>query len=272
MSTIIFQKQDGTIYDLDKMGFRVKKFDPPTTAYNYTYQQIGNYGATLTNVQTQQLVIPLVINVLAIDSNDLFLQRMKLNRLLQSHEPFYVYDVAAKDIRWKVYAETATVSRDNSFWRASNVQINLECPTGYAESSFTTQEFDRASGKGIGLKMGLFSHDWKYTFTNQNDFTFYNAGIIPLTADEHPVTIYFSGDAPNGFTITNKTSGQSLKMSKGVTAKDNVTISGLVPTINDQQQYTAGDHNYLDFYTGENQIHIDGASNFTIKFDTRFYY
>lgn len=272
MSTIIFQKQDGTIYDLDKMGFRVKKFDPPTTAYNYTYQQIGNYGATLTNVQTQQLVIPLVINVLAIDSNDLFLQRMKLNRLLQSHEPFYVYDVAAKDIRWKVYAETATVSRDNSFWRASNVRINLDCPTGYAESSFTTQEFDRASGKGIGLKMGLFSHDWKYTFTNQNDFTFYNAGIIPLTADEHPVTIYFSGDAPNGFTITNKTSGQALKITKSVSTKDNVVITGIVPTINDEQLYMAGDHNYLDFYTGENQIHIDGASNFTVKFDTRFYY
>lgn len=268
----MFQKLDGTVYDLDKMGFRVKKFDPPTTSYNYNYQQIGQYGAVLTDAQAQQLVIPLTINVLASDSNDLFLQRMKLNRLLQSREPFYVYDSAATHIRWKVYAESASVGRDNSFWRASNVTINLDCPDGYAESSFTTQQFDKQSGKGIGWGSKLFSHSWQYTFTNQNDFTFFNAGIIPLTADEHPVTIYFNGDAPNGFTITNKTTGQSMKMSKGVAAKDNVVISGLIPTINDQQQYTSGDHNYLDFNPGENQIHIDGASNFTIKFDTRFYY
>lgn len=272
MSTIMFQKLDGTVYDLDKLGFRVKKFDPPTTSYNYSYQQIGQYGAVLTDIQAQQLVIPLVVNILATDSNDLFLQRMKLNRLLQSHEPFYVYDVEASHIRWKVYAESTSVSRDNSFWRASNVSINLDCPTGYAETSYTTQEFDKNSGKGIGWGSKLFSHEWQYTFTNQNNFVFFNGGIIPLTADEHPVTIYFKGDAPNGFTITNKTTGQSLKMSKGVTAKDNVTISGLVPIINDQQQYTVGDHNYLDFNSGENQIHIDGASNFTIKFDTRFYY
>lgn len=272
MSTIIFQKQDGTVYDLDKMGFRVKKFDPPTTNYNYSYQQIGQYGAVLTDVQAQQLVIPLTINVLATDSNDLFLQRMKLNRLLQSREAFYVYDVAAKDIRWKVRAETTSVSRDNSFWRASNVQINLDCEDGYAESSYTTQELDSKSGKGIGLGMKLFSHKWQYTFTNQNDFIFYNAGIIPLTADEHPAMIYFNGDAPNGFTITNKTTSQAMKITKGVAAKDNVIIGGLIPTINNEQLYSAGDHNYLDFNPGENQIHIDGASNFTIKFDTRFYY
>lgn len=211
MSTIIFQKLDGTIFDLDQLGFRVKKFDVPTTNYNYNYQQVGQYGALMTGVQAQQLVIPLTLNVLAIDSNDLFLQRMKLNRMLQSHEAFYVYDTANKEIRWKVYAEPVSVSRDNSFWRASNVQINLDCPTGYAESSYTTQEFDKSTGKGIGLGMGLFRNEWQYTFTNQNDFEFLNAGIIKLTAEEHPVKIEFQGTASNGITLTNQTTGQSFQ-------------------------------------------------------------
>lgn len=272
MSTIIFQKQDGTTFDLDAMGFRVKKFDPPTTAYNYTYQQIGKYGAVLTDAQAQQLVIPMTINVMAIDSNDLFLQRMKLNRLLQSQEEFYVYDTSNQDIRWKVRAETATVSRDNSFWRASNVAINLDCASGYAESSYTTQQFDKATGKGIGLGMGLIKHEWNYTFSNQNDFTFYNAGIIPLTADERPVTIYFNGDVAKEFTITNRTTNQSLKITKKLSKNDNLVIRGLVASVNNSQDYGATDHSYLDFNTGENQIHIDGASNFTLKFDTRFYY
>lgn len=29
MATIIIQRLDGTVYDLDAMGFRVKKFDIP---------------------------------------------------------------------------------------------------------------------------------------------------------------------------------------------------------------------------------------------------
>lgn len=272
MSTIIFQKLDGTIFDLDQLGFRVKKFDVPTTNYNYNYQQIGQYGAKMAGVQVQQLVIPLTLNVLAIDSNDLFLQRMKLNRLLQSHEPFYVYDTANRAIRWKVYAEPVSVSRDNSFWRASNVQINLDCPTGYAESSYTTQELSRETGKGIGLGMGLFRNEWQYTFTNQASFDFLNAGVIKLTAEEHPVTIDFQGDAPNGITITNQTTDQSFQYKNTLKASDKLSIQGVMPTLNDVQNYDAGNHGFLDFETGINKITITGATNFTVKFDTRFYY
>lgn len=272
MSTIIFQKTDGTVFDLDQLGFRVKKFDVPTTNYNYNYQQIGQYGAKMTGVQAQQLVIPLTLNVLAIDSNDLFLQRMKLNRLLQSHESFYVYDAANKAIRWEVYAEPVSVNRDNSFWRASNVQINLDCPNGYAESSYTTQELSKDTGKGIGLGMGLFRNEWQYTFTNQTSFEFLNAGVIKLTAEEHPVTIDFQGDAPNGITITNQTTGQSFQYKNALKASDKLSIQGVMPTINDVQNYDAGNHGFLDFETGINKITITGATNFTIKFDTRFYY
>ena len=272
MSTIIFQKLDGTVFDLDQLGFRVKKFDVPTTNYNYNYQQIGQYGALMTGVQAQQLVIPLTLNVLAIDSNDLFLQRMKLNRMLQSHEPFYVYDAANSDIRWKVYAEAANVSRDNSFWRASNVQINLDCPTGYAESTYTTQDFDKNIGKGISFGMETPSYELRYSFINQRDFDFLNAGIIKLTAEEHPVKIDFQGDASNGITITNQTTGQSFQYKKALTVSDKLTIEGVMPTINGVQNYDAGNHGFIDFATGITKLHIDGASNFTIKFDTHFYY
>lgn len=272
MSTIIFQKLDGTIFDLDQLGFRVKKFDVPTTNYNYTYQQIGQYGAKLTAVQAQQLVIPLTLNILAIDSNDLFLQRLKLNRMLQSHEEFYVYDTSNKAIRWKVHAEATSVSRDNSFWRASNVQINLDCPTGYAESSYTTQEIDSSTPKGVAFGMGLNSKEHQYTFTNQSNIDFYNAGVIKLTAEEHPVTIEFQGTAPNGITISNQTTNQSFQYKNALNSSDTLKIQGVMPIINGIQNYDAGNHGFLDFETGTNRISITGASNFKVKFDTRFYY
>lgn len=49
-------------------------------------------------------------------------------------------------------------------------------------------------------------------------------------------------------------------------------INGIMPLVNAQQAYKDSNHGYLDFAIGENQIHIDGASNFDVKFDTRFYY
>lgn len=45
-----------------------------------------------------------------------------------------------------------------------------------------------------------------------------------------------------------------------------------MPLINGQQAYNDCDHGYLDFVTGENKLHVDGASNFRLKFETRFYY
>lgn len=46
MSTIIIQRLDGTKYDLDSLGFRVKQFNIPLNNYSYSYQQIGKYGST----------------------------------------------------------------------------------------------------------------------------------------------------------------------------------------------------------------------------------
>ena len=96
--------------------------------------------------------------------------------------------------------------------------------------------------------------------------------MIPLLADERPAKIIFQGNAPNGFTITNNTTQQSIQIKRGVSSSDKVIIDGVMPLINGQQAYNDCDHGYLDFVTGENKLHVDGASNFRLKFETRFYY
>ena len=91
-------------------------------------------------------------------------------------------------------------------------------------------------------------------------------------ADDRPVTIRFTGSAPTGFILTNLTTGQSLKITKAISSSDQVVIQGFIPLINGQQAYGDSNHGYLDFRTGDNKLHIDGASNFNLKFETRFYY
>lgn len=272
MATIIIQRLDGTVYDLDAMGFRVKKFDIPLPNYNHSYQQIGNYGSTLIGTQAQQLVIPLVIDITAMDIHDYNFQLLQLRRVFRSDEDFFVINMYAPFIRWRCRAEAVTPSQNGNFWRASDVTINLDCPDGYAESVVTTQEPTDPPHNGWGFGMGFdLENIPSYTYTT-NDFTFINPGIIPLQADNRPVKVTFQGDAPNGFTITNQTTKTSFKLKKGVSSTDKVDLIGFVPLINGSQSYDDGDHGYLDFAVGKNHLHIDGASNFKLFFDTRFYY
>ena len=272
MATIIIQRLDGTVYDLDAMGFRVKKFDIPLPNYNHSYQQIGYYGSTLIGTQAQQLVIPLVIDITAMDIHDYNFQLLQLRRVFRSDEDFFVINMYAPFIRWRCRAEAVTPSQNGNFWRASDVTINLDCPSGFAESVATTQDPVDPPNNGWGFGQGFNTDQLpSYTYTTP-DFTFFNAGVIPLRADDRPVKITFQGTAPNGFTLTNNTTKQSFKLTKGVRSSDVVTILGFVPSINGKQEYSSSDHGFLDFAVGENRLHLDGASGFTMKFDTRFYY
>lgn len=123
-------------------------------------------------------------------------------------------------------------------------------------------------GFGVNLPAG---QEFQAQFST-SDFTFTNIGLIPLQSDERPVTITFNGSVSSALTITNQTTNQSLKISKSLSASDTLTITGFMPTVNGTPVYGDSDHGYIDFVRGNNQIHIDGATSFTISFDTRFYY
>ncbi len=268
MSTIIIQRLDGTKYDLDALGFRVKQFNIPLNNYSYAYQQIGKYGSTRTDSYQQYLVIPLILTITAEDINDYNLQLFELRRIMRSDEDFYVINSVMPYMRWKCRAEAVTPTQNGNFWRSADVTINLDCADGYAESVATTLDWN-VEEWGFGLNVP--KDEISYEFT-QSDFSFWNLGMIPLLADERPAKIIFQGNAPNGFTIINNTTQQSIQIKRGVSSSDKVIIDGVMPLINGQQAYNDCDHGYLDFVTGENKLHVDGASNFRLKFETRFYY
>lgn len=271
MSSIMIKHLDGTIYDLDALGFRVVSYNPPTASVTYTYQQIGDYGTTLTGAQTGQLTIPLVVVIKARDMNDYRMQLIKLHSIFYTDEYFYVYDSKMPYLRYKVRAQQISPTQNGNFWYSSNVTINLDCPSGYAESTYTSLEMaNNHSFMGFGVNLPI-GQEFQAQF-NTPDFTFTNIGLIPLQADERPVTITFNGSVASALTITNKTTNQSLKISKSLSASDMLTITGFMPAVNGTQIYGDSDHGYIDFVRGDNQIHIDGTTSFTISFDTRFYY
>ena len=271
---IIIQRRDGTTYDLEKEGIKVINFDPPSANFQHTYNQVGKYGAELVDTQVQQMSIPLTFDVIARDNYDYELQRLKVLRIFSNTEPFYVINMRTPFMRWKVVADSFTYPRLGNFWKAKNVAVNLVCYDGFAESTATTLDPFTFDGGTYGIGMGIPLDSSGYQFSNQNKFTILNPSIIPLLANERPVQVIFKGDAPNGLTIKNNTTGQEFKYLSSLTAGDEFKLIGLVPIVNGVQRLGNGLSNreFLDYAIGNNDIEIVGSSNFTIQFITRFYY
>ncbi|MCS8595288.1 hypothetical protein EFE27_04785 [Leuconostoc citreum] len=129
-------------------------------------------------------------------------------------------------------------------------------------------------GGTYGIGMGIPLDSTGYQFSNQNKFTILNPSIIPLLASERPVKVVFKGDAPNGLTIKNNTTGQEFKYLKQLTSSDEFKLIGLVPIVNGVQRLgnELSNREFLDYAIGNNDIEIIGSNNFTIQFITRFYY
>ncbi|GAB9260888.1 phage tail family protein [Ligilactobacillus animalis] len=272
MSSIFVERKNGTIYDLDFLGFKVLTFDPPSTNWVHSYQQQGQYGTTLIDTKADALTIPLSLVITAHDVYDLELQRLELKKILDSSESFYVYSDRIPHLRWEVVADSFQFPQTSNFWRAT-ASINLVCPSGFAESRGTTLDtlmYDTEKwGLGMNIPNGV---DLRYTFKNETNFRVYNASNIDLLADNKPVQIIFKGNVANKLTITNKTTGQIFEFSRPLDTGNTLILDGLIPIEDDMQMYYASNHGFIDFKKGWNEISVAGASDFTISFKTRFYY
>ena len=273
--TVLIQRLDGTIINLHDEGFIVNSFTVPPTNWQHTWQSVGKYNNELSNTEIQQRTIVLKIGYFGSDFYDFELVRLRLNQIFNSNEPFYVIWTMLPYLRYKCVfdPQSTDLSQYDAMPQfASSVTINLLDVIGFAESTATTQTpftYEAESwGIGENLPNGV---DLDYMFTTPS-FKVYNASIIPLRAEEHPVTITFTGAVASSLSIENVTTGQTFTLNRALTASDSLILKGLVPIVNGSQDYGASNHAYLDLAVGWNEFKITGASSFTISFDTRFYY
>ncbi|KRK90526.1 phage tail domain-containing protein [Companilactobacillus futsaii] len=272
--SILIQRLDGTTYNLDDLGIRVISFDPPSPNYQFTYTQIHETRATLTDTQVQQTTAPLVIRVKAKNVYDYELMRQRVLKIFASYEDFYVINMRIPTIRWKVRAEAFDFPRQGSFWYSQPITINLVYGEGFAETVFTTAENDFTVPSNL-MSWGLgVPSDEKisYKYSNQSNFDIWNLGHIPLKADERPVLIEFTGNVGSQLSIENKTTDQTLTFKKALNGGNKLQIYGLKPVLDGVSAFQYSNHEFLDFAVGKNEIVVSGASNWTISFTTRFYY
>lgn len=269
--TLIVQRLDGTTYDLDKLDIKIIEFSPPSPNYVFNSVQIGKYGEKLMGVTVGQRQIPISMDVFATNNLTILAKRQKFFRVFDSMEDFYIIDYRIKTIRWKVRADQQPFKFYDNWHMAGDVSFNLNCVDGYAESVDTTAHIDDLSKWSImGMNLPI-NEKLKYK-NNIPEFDIFNASNIDIMAEERPYRIVFRGQA-NNLTIYNETTDQTFELNRNIGNGDEFVLNGPLPFLNGQMVYDSGNHELIDLLKGWNHIKISGyQGDFTILFDTRFYY
>lgn len=263
-------KQDGTSCWLSDLGIQVEKFSPPAPNFTRTYTSVGKYNVFSSETHTSERKIQLVFDVRSIDVTDQELLRLKVFDLFRGYEDFYIISNVMPAIRWPVHAEGGF---DYNPYEASSVitddiTVNLVVTSGFGETINTTNNMSGNYQFGFDIPFDCLP---PYNFTNQTDVKVFVGGAIPLLADGKPAMLTFNGDVASQLTITNKTTGQSFKLNQPLTHNQTLILYGMIPVVDGQTVFDKGNHAYLDFVRGINELTIAGATNFTLSFDTRYY-
>ena len=71
--------------------------------------------------------------------------------------------------------------------------------------------------------------------------------------------------------ITNKTTGQVFQLNQALKKSQTLILYGMVPVVDGVNVYSKGNHAYLDYVKGINELLVAGATNYDLEFDTRYY-
>ncbi|QCR33122.1 phage tail domain-containing protein [Lysinibacillus sp. SGAir0095] len=301
MITVI-EKLDGTRINLFDKGvltadFVVSPIDLKTDSENIS----GRPGRILTSFDYGNRAATLNLYALADSRLDTITLRDRIAELIDGNEPFYIYEgVTPKLYGFQLPGE---VSNRNAYeqsdtyilegkrlliYRIGNGAIKFSGLTGnrniefetyelpFWESSKTTLELSELAKEWninpLILGMGIeWDEDYTWEFTSAYPIV-RNLGNVPVNPRYMPLKITIKGDFPNGVTLTNQTTGESVTFSGSLTASDTLVFDGVQYLKNGVNVSYQTNYGLIKLKPGENQISITGGSLTSVKFDFRFYF
>ena len=147
-----------------------------------------------------------------VDTKDLRLYKQKLRNTLYKREPYYIWHSDAPGKKYAVYCDSSeNEDLTNSF---ATFKVTFVVFKGYSESLKDTSEFSLSSGDWQFEAGVLLDDEIKYTH-EATEFQIYNGSsdiINPLL--RHQLKLLINIDAPKGFKINNKTTGDVFEYKK----------------------------------------------------------
>lgn len=193
-----------------------------------------------------------------VDVTDYHLLKKQLRSMLYSRTPFYIVHSDMPGMKYAVITDSTAV--EDVYGRNGTFEVTFTVYKGYSESLYETNEYDKTSDKwqfGNGL---LVNDDIKYKH-NTTSFKISNGSsdtIAPFP-HRHKLIIKLNVNAPKGFKLINRTTGDVFEYKKAITKNKQIIINGIYPTIDGKRVGIDTNHEWLTLAPGYNDIEIIGT-------------
>lgn len=193
-----------------------------------------------------------------VDVTDYHLLKKQLRSMLYSRTPFYIVHSDMPGMKYAVVTDSTAV--EDLYGRNGEFEITFTVYKGYSESLYETNQYDKTSDKwqfGNGL---LVNDDIKYKH-NTTSFKIFNGSsdtIAPFP-HRHKLIIKLNVNAPKGFKLINRTTGDIFEYKKAITKNKQIIINGIYPTIDGKRVGIDTNHEWLTIVPGYNDIEIIGT-------------
>ena len=208
-----------------------------------------------------------------IDNKDVLLFVEKIKKIIHARNAMYVVH---SQMPGRKYAFNSAKIGD--FETISNSDatftITFNCFKGYSESLRDTDDM-KLLQENVQFEQGLvLSEKLQYKHKTKS-FKIYNGStdvINPLM--QHKLIIQMSVEAPNGFKIRNKTTGDLFEYKKKIKKSQDFMLNGVYPYVDKKRVGVDTNYSYMTLAPGENNIVIegDGVEKIDIKFIFNFIY
>lgn len=243
----------------DSRGIHFLEWEIPSVAtVNNDIEYTGRDGAIPGIINFSPFSLSLKFFYQGTDMNDLNLFTQNLKRIIHNRSPYYIihsemscfkYAVNKAELEWEVINHG-----DATF------TITFNCYKGYAESRYETNKYNNTK-EYWQFESGHDLYDIKYKH-NTWEFNIFNGSsdyIMPFPND-HKLIIKIKVDAPNGFKMVNKTTGDVFQYNKKITKSQQLIINGVHPTINNERVGKNTNREWISLKPGNNDIEIIGEN------------
>lgn len=192
------------------------------------------------------------------DKHDLNLFAEKLRKKLRRRDPFYLRHSYLPGIKYAI--NSAEINHEKLNHSDVEITMTFHCYKGYSESFKETNEYSLYSDNWQFENNLLSDSNIKYKH-NTTSFSIYNGStdtINPLL--RHKFKLLINIDAPNGFKLENKTTGDVFEYKKPIKKNTQIMIQGVHPFIGNSRIGIDTNWKWITLDAGYNEIEITGKN------------
>lgn len=189
--------------------------------------------------------------------NDYHLFKERLRRKIYQREAYFVVHSDMPGKKYAVVPESTNI--ENVYSRNGKFEITFQVIKGYSESLKDTDSFDLLSDDWQ-FENGLQADDDIKYVHNTRKFKIFNGSTdtISPVPHRHKLIIKMNIDAPNGFTLTNKTTGDVFEYKKKITKSSTLILDDIYPYIKNKRVGTDTNWRFITLAKGYNDFVVDG--------------